>query len=246
MDCFYIERTADIDDTVVIRGSEARHIAKVLRYSIDDAVTLFDESGVHYAGVITDIGKGYVSVLIRSKQEPVQNDDPEIIICQAVLKAKKNDFIIQKCTELGVAKIVPFVSSRSIPQWDAEKAENRRLHWQGIVTSAVKQSGIRKIPVVEPLLSYQKVIERPYEGYTKIVLYENECEAGLKKALEAVEHPVKIVVVVGPEGGFTENEVQLARDNDFRSVGLGDLILRAETVPIAVLSILRYHFGALG
>ncbi|MEI6125329.1 MAG: 16S rRNA (uracil(1498)-N(3))-methyltransferase [Pseudomonadota bacterium] len=243
---FINQKSAAIDDVIVIQGDEARHIGKVLRLAAHDTVMLFDTEGVTYTGIITHKTNGEIAVRVISKVAPGEQDASKVILAQAVTKAQKMDFIVQKSTELGVSKIIPFFSSRCIPKWDSRTAENKARHWQNIVTASVKQSGIRAVPVVEQVALFSEVLAGQYAGFLKFILWEKERENSLKRILSAGTFPQKIIFAVGPEGGFSGDEIAQAQEKGFIPVGLGNYILRAETAPVAVMSIIRYESGELG
>lgn len=244
---FYInQQSAAPDDVIIMRGDEARHMGKALRLNAHDAVMLFDREGASYTGIIINKARGEIAVRVVAKAAAGAQDAAEIILAQAVTKAQKMDFIVQKSTELGVSKIIPFFSSRCIPKWDSGKAAGKAQHWQNIVTASVKQSGIRAVPAVEPVALFSEVIKREYPGFLKLILWENETENSLGRIFSAVAFPQKIIFAVGPEGGFSGQEIERAQESGFAAVGLGKYILRAETAPVAVLTIIRYELGELG
>jgi 16S rRNA (uracil1498-N3)-methyltransferase len=244
---FHIEDNNIIDDSIIINGDKARHIVNVLRLGVNDNIFLFDNEGTTYNGIIVDKEKESIKVKIVDKKIVREDDKKEIILGQAITKGKKMDFILQKCTELGISSIIPFFSERSIPRWDSIKSMNKVLHWKKIVAASVEQSGIRKMPLVNDMLNLSDlIIKNKFHGFLKLIFWEGEFELGLKKIFSSVSIPEKIIFIVGPEGGFSENEVLLAKKNGFIPVGLGNFTLRAETASIAVLSIIRYEQGRLG
>ena len=123
----------------------------------------------------------------------------------------------------------------------AEKVD----HWNNIVIASIKQSGIRKMPHVDPIVSFDDLVSSGFKMH-KLVLYEKEKKSSLKDVINNIQLPSDMMIMVGPEGGFAQNEINKAIENGFITAGIGDLILRAETVPITVLSILQYEAGNLG
>lgn len=243
---FYINHKDIRDGSVTISGDEARHIARVIRLKRDDAVTLFDDDGTTYSGVIIEIRKGEVKINITGNEQIKDFLPHEIILAQAITKADKMDFIVQKSTELGITCIIPFFSLRSIPKWDSKKAEQKRDHWQKIAIASVKQSGIRKVPVIKSAVQFRDMITEDLEGFLKLILWEQESELLLRHKVPYLKTCRHVIFVVGPEGGFTEDEILLAKEHGFFAAGLGKSILRVETVSIAVLTILGYELGSLG
>ena len=245
MSKFYIDKNNIINNKVLISRDEARHIIKVLRYKIDDLITLFDSEGMTYECVIKAFENERITAEIIEKIENKNSETTKIVLAQAVLKSKKMDSVIQKSTELGISRIIPFFSSRTIPKWNSDKCFDKAEHWRNIVKASVKQSGIRKMPCVDNIISYDEIISSNL-NMNKILLYEKERNVSFKKIINTITFPSDILIMVGPEGGFTMEEVSKAKQSGFLITGIGNLILRAETVPISVLSILQYEAGNLG
>jgi 16S rRNA (uracil1498-N3)-methyltransferase len=242
---FYLDNQP-VSGTVTLTGDEARHIVRVLRLKRDDEIVLFDASGTAYSGRIAERTDDSVTVRIIETFAPDSHDSPRVVLVQAVLKSQKMDLIVQKSTELGVSNIIPVFSSRCITRWDTDKAAQKQHHWQQIVISAVKQSGVRRMPVVEQAGDFEEALARPFDGFLKVLLWEQEKAVGFGSLLAAHRTFTGIVFVVGPEGGFSDAEVELARRHGFMTAGLGAAILRAETVPLAVLAIIGYETGTIG
>ena len=245
MSKFYIDKNNIINNKVLISRDEARHIIKVLRYKIDDLITLFDSEGRTYECVIKAFENERITAEIIEKIENKNSETTKIVLAQAVLKSKKMDSVIQKSTELGISRIIPFFSSRTIPKWNSDKCFDKAEHWRNIVKASVKQSGIRKMPCVDNIISYDEIISSNL-NMNKILLYEKERNVSFKKIINTITFPSDILIMVGPEGGFTIEEVSRAKQSGFLTTSIGKLILRAETVPIAILSILQYEAGNLG
>jgi 16S rRNA (uracil1498-N3)-methyltransferase len=245
MSKFYIDKNNIINNKVLISRDEARHIIKVLRYKIDDLITLFDSEGMTYECVIKAFENERITAEIIEKIENKNSETTKIVLAQAVLKSKKMDSVIQKSTELGISRIIPFFSSRTIPKWNSDKCFDKAEHWRNIVKASVKQSGIRKMPCVDNIISYDEIISSNL-NMNKILLYEKERNVSFKKIINTITFPSDILIMVGPEGGFTIEEVSRAKQSGFLTTSIGKLILRAETVPIAILSILQYEAGNLG
>jgi 16S rRNA (uracil1498-N3)-methyltransferase len=245
MSKFYIDKNNIFNNRVLICQDEARHIMKVLRYKIDDLITLFDSAGMTYECVIKSYEKDEITAEIIEKIENKNLETTKIVLAQAVLKSKKMDFVIQKSTELGISRIIPFFSSRTIPKWNSAKCFEKAEHWRKIVKASVKQSGIRKMPCVDNIVPYAEIVSSDL-NMNKILLYEKERNVSFKNIMNKIMFPSDILIMVGPEGGFTIEEVSKAKRSGFLTTGIGNLILRAETVPISVLSILQYEAGNLG
>jgi 16S rRNA (uracil1498-N3)-methyltransferase len=240
---FYLESTPE-NNTARIRGDEARHIEKVLRLGPGDSLELFDADGSVYRAEIESLHRGEVIARICARIAGVSDSDVHITLCQAVVKSQKMDFIVEKCTELGVTEIQPFFAHRSVPRWDEDKAAQRVQHWRRIALAAVKQSGARRPPAIEPVLSFKEVLAKPYSDSMRVMLWECERDISLRSLLANCSR--RIVLIVGPEGGFTNEEASLASSHEFQFAGLGDRILRVETAAIVGVAVAAYEFGALG
>jgi len=243
---FYINDPVECGKTVVVSGAEARHITRVLRLGIQDQIMLFDRLGNEYGGIITSKKPDSVSVRIKEARlyKPGQGS-PNIIVCQALLKTNGMELVIQKSVELGATKIIPFTSRYSVPRWDENKCISKLGRWNAIVTAALKQSGARPVPVLDGLRTIHEIITSDYEDYLKIILYEKESNRTIRKVITANRHASNIITIIGPEGGFTEEEIRVALMHGFVTVGLGKRTLRAETVALAVLSIMQYEYGGM-
>ena len=242
---FYLD-SPPVSPIVTLTGDEARHIVRVLRLKRDDEIVLFDATGAAYSGLIAERTADAVTVRIIEAYAADSPDECRAVLVQAVLKSQKMDSIVQKSTELGVSRIAPFFSSRCIPRWDSDKASQKQHHWQQIAISAVKQSGVRRVPVVDQAGNFEEVLAGSFEGFLKVFLWEQELTVSFGSLLAAHRPLPGIVFVVGPEGGFSDAEADLARRYGFVSAGLGKTVLRAETVPLAVLAIIGYETGRIG
>jgi 16S rRNA (uracil1498-N3)-methyltransferase len=245
MSKFYIDKNNISNNKVLICRDESKHIMKVLRYKIEDLITLFDSDGMTYECVIKAYENEEIIAELINKIENKNLESSKILLAQAVLKSKKMDSVIQKSTELGISRIIPFFSSRTIPRWNTARCFKKAEHWRNIVKASVKQSGIRKIPCVDNIVPFDEVVSSDL-NMNKLLLYEKERNVSLKNIMDTIVFPSDILIMVGAEGGFTSEEVSKAKQSGFLTIGIGNLILRAETVPISVLSILQYESGNLG
>ena len=243
---FFIEKKKIIKNRAILDGSEARHIGKVLRLGIGDTLYLLDEKGSEYHGVINSLGSKSVEVELLKKIPPRKQSPVNVVLGQALPKAQKMDYIVQKATELGVSKIIPFFSARSIPKLDDERLQKRCARWQKIALEATKQCGRVHIPRVETVVPFQEILNKCCNNSLKIMLWEDEKNNTLKEVLQSNQPSKRIVALVGPEGGFTADEVNMSRQAGFTSVSLGRYVLRTETAALCLLGILEYEWGEPG
>jgi 16S rRNA (uracil1498-N3)-methyltransferase len=157
-------------------------------------------------------------------------------------KADKMDFILEKATELGVSRVIPFRSSRTIPRIDPADARKRLLRWERVALAAAKQCGSGRVPEVSAIVPYTGALRRAAEHDGKILFYEGEGAFSLKRVLAGMGEVRTVALIVGPEGGFSPDEVREAVSAGCRCAGLGSRILRVETAALAVLSMVMYHF----
>jgi 16S rRNA (uracil1498-N3)-methyltransferase len=243
---FMVERIEPEKGRCIIRGTEARHIGKVLRMGRGDPLILMDQGGLRFLCRIEAVGPGEVTVSLE-KALPAPPPSPlRIVLAQALLRSGPMGFVIQKTTELGVHRIQTFSSERSVVRLGTEGAENRLRHWKEIAVSASKQSDRERAPEISPPSSLGDLLIRwnSVEA-NKMILWEGEETKDLKSLLREQALPREAVGMVGPEGGFSAEEVSAARDAGFTPVSLGHRILRAETAAVVLVAMLQYEWGDL-
>jgi 16S rRNA (uracil1498-N3)-methyltransferase len=155
------------------------------------------------------------------------------------------DWVVEKATELGVHSVVPFVSSYTIPKLDDKKVARRSERWQKIALSAAKQCGRVHIPEIRAVTAFRDLIEPVSRDALRLLFWEKECEQGLSELKDSRTSVDEVVVMIGPEGGFSTHEAALALEQGFKAVRLGPRILRAETAAIAALSAVQLLWGDL-
>lgn len=220
-------------DRLRLLGADAHHAVKVLRLGPGDAVVALDGTGWAYRAVIEAAAPGEVVATIASR-EPAPEPPVPITLYQALPKADKLELVIQKATELGMARLVPVAASRSVVQLRPDKAEGKLARWQKIAQEAAEQSERGRVPVVAGPVSVEEIALAP--GELGLVLSERVEGPSLPKALPAVP-PGAIAVFVGPEGGWTPEELAQLRAKGVEEVSLGRRILRTETAGLAALAI---------
>jgi len=231
---------------VVLTGPQKRYVRDVLRMGPGDALVLFNGSGIEYPSAITETTRRHVKVRILGRQECGRESPIDILIGIGLLKTNKMDWIIQKVSELGVREVHPFAAHRTVAALDPKRAEQRRGRWQTIAQEASRQSGRSTVTDVRPLLSFDEIV-RQSEHVDLSLLFTTEAISPLEAlARRQVARPQRMLLLVGPEGGFTPEEEQIAANQGFLPVGLGPRVLRAETAAILAVGLLQYRFGDLG
>jgi 16S rRNA (uracil1498-N3)-methyltransferase len=242
---FYLPQPRIEKGRLRIEGAEVKHIRRVLRLKAGDEIVVFDGASNEYEGTIVEEGSSSVLVMIRSILPSRKESPLEVILAQSLLKGEKMDFLIQKATELGIKGIMPFLSSRSVPLLEKSASLKRHRRWERIASEASKQCGRGVVPRVEPLQHYSDLLQRPLPDFLRLLLSEGKGER-LKDVLESSKAKGKVFFIVGPEGGMSPPEVELAIKSGCVPVNLGQRILRSETASLCLLSILQYAWGDIG
>ncbi len=245
----YFIQDKPIDGIFEISGDDYHHITRVMRMDPGDEITVVFPDGRAALSEIVSMEHGIVKGNILYFLEEDRELPVRVTIASSILKGDKFDFIIQKGTELGADAFVPFISSRSVVKLDAKKAAKRLERWKKIAKEASEQSERNKIPVIHPLASLDELPQLS-SGYTiKVVAYEekgrNNQNDTLPKILNQLENDDTLFFVFGPEGGFSEQEIDFLEQHDFRVCGLGPRILRAETAPLYALASISFYFECL-
>jgi 16S rRNA (uracil1498-N3)-methyltransferase len=242
---FYIPEPRIEEGMLNIEGNEVKHIRKVLRLRTGDEIIVFDGLGKEYDGTI--VGEGPCSVVIKIQNilSPQRDSLLDVTLAQSLLKGEKMDYLIQKATELGVKVIIPFFSSRSVPLLEKSGRLKRHHRWEKIAIEASKQCGRSVVPKIESLQDYSEVLQTASPDNLHLILWERE-GIRLKELLEKSKQRKKIFFIIGPEGGFSQMEIEEAKRAGFIPVTLGRRILRAETASLCLLSILQYEGGDIG
>lgn len=242
---FYVPQAQIEKGLLKVEGSEVRHIRRVLRLKVGDRLVLFDGSAKEYEGIIVEESPSSVVMKVENILSPAKESPLEITLAQSLLKGEKMEYLIQKATELGIKKIIPFFSSRSVPLLDKSKRLRRYHRWEKIAIEACKQCGRIAVPKVEPLQNYSEMLGMAPSEALRLILWEKEGQ-GLKEVLDGSKGKTEIFFVVGPEGGMSDEEVGEAQKAGFIPITLGKRILRSETAGLCLLSVLQYEWGDLG
>lgn len=227
-----------MEDKILLSADNIHHL-NVLRITEDEEFEVVVD-GVIYTVKIDEMSKEHCQCGVLSQKEDKSESNIEINLYQGLPKADKLELIIQKAVELGVNSIIPFESSRTIVKWDAKKESKKLVRYQEIAESAAKQSKRSYIPQVEGLISFKQLIEKTKEGYT-ILAYENRGKS-LKEVILGNESKI-FNIIIGPEGGFSEDEVIALEEAGAHVINLGARILRTETAAIVLAAMIQYESG---
>lgn len=241
---FFIKNDQVKDEYIDITGDDVNHIKNVLRLKIDDCIQVCNsDTGNNYKAQIVSVEKSNIKCSIIEKLNSTVESNVYIHILQGLPKADKMELIIQKCTELGVQEITPVNMERSIVKLNPKDETKKIQRWQKIAEVAAKQSGRDKITQINNIVKFKDIFDVLKDYDTFLVAYEKEKENTLKKELiklKEVTSP-KIAVLIGPEGGIDDEEIKVLKMNNTKIITLGKRILRTETAPLAISSIIQYE-----
>lgn len=224
-------------DKYILDGENAKHL-KVLRVRKGEELTLVTPARVQCSCVVCEVSADFVSVEVKEKKPCANEPDVFVTLYQALPKGDKMDYIVQKCVELGVSKIVPMLSARCVSRPDEKSLKKKRERWQKIAYQAAMQSRRGIIPEVSECVSFKEAAEQSKQNEKTVFFYEMGGDS-VKNIL--ADKPKSIGMFIGSEGGFEEAEAQLVKSNGGVCATLGKRILRAETAPLAALSIIMYQ-----
>lgn len=226
---------------IIITGADVNHIRNVLRMRADEEVLIADGRGAEYRCKLTDIDENEVRVQILWKLDGNAELTSAVTLFQGLPKSDKMDLIVQKCVELGVARIVPVSTKRAVVKLDAKKEQTRLKRWNTISESAAKQSGRGVIPEVSGVMTFGKALEEAKKLDVLLIPYERaENMAETRRVMGSIQPGQSVGIFIGPEGGFEESEVEEAVAAGAQAITLGKRILRTETAGLAVMAMLGY------
>ncbi|TCL36378.1 16S rRNA (uracil1498-N3)-methyltransferase [Anaerospora hongkongensis] len=232
-------------DKMVVAGGEAHHMLRVLRLAAGDQVVVVDPVGQAAVARITQASDTEVFLSMETMLEEEREAPITIRLAQGLPKSDKMDFIVQKAVELGISEIIPMEADTSVVRYDAAKQQNRRERWQKIAAEAAKQCQRTIVPNVAAVQDLAKLLAATGGETQIIVLYEGQVPLGLKQVLR--EKPGNdYLLIIGPEGGLSSREVQLAQERGAAIVTMGPRILRTETAALAAIAAVMYEHGDLG
>ncbi|MGE0102289.1 MAG: 16S rRNA (uracil(1498)-N(3))-methyltransferase [Blastocatellales bacterium] len=229
------------DRTVILDADESHHLTRVLRLGVDDRVFVFDGEGSEWLAEVSLAGKREVELKLVKKIGDVVDSSLHLTLGQAMIKGDKFDLVIQKATELGVTRIVPLITAHCDVRVTGERIDNKLTRWRRIALESVKQCGRRRmVEIAEPA----EFADLCGSDDSELKLFFSE------RGGESLRHilrpgPASLLLAVGPEGGWSDQEIETAESAGFRPIHLGPRILRAETAGIAAIALAQHLFGDL-
>ena len=244
MSKFFVKPEQIKNDNIIIDGDDVNHILNVLRMKKDDEIQVCNQvTGENYKARIVQYSKNEIECKIEEKIGKSTESNVHITLFQGIPKFEKMELIIQKNTEVGVNNIVPVIMERTVVKLDEKVASKKLDRWQKIAEIAAKQSMRDIIPNVKSIIKTKEIDVDMYD--VVLVAYENEEHNMLKAELKKLESQNKqeynIAIVIGPEGGISEKEIELLDEKNVKFVSLGKRILRTETVALNILSVITYE-----
>ncbi|MGB5983913.1 MAG: 16S rRNA (uracil(1498)-N(3))-methyltransferase [Desulfobacterales bacterium] len=232
--------------TVTLEGGEAAHIATVLRMQVGEELLLLDGSGWEYRARIVKLGKNRVRVQISDRRPCIGEPRLDLTVAQALLKEKKMDRLVRRLTELGVARLIPFSSQRAVPQPNAQRWAARVRRWERIAQEAMKQCHRGRTPNLRAPITWESLLSASADYDLSILFWET---ADTPLSAIARMHPLQTVrrmlIILGPEGGFHPDEIAAARSQNILTATLGPRILKADTAALTATALTQFLWGDL-
>ena len=237
----YVDAPLEPGARLSLTGGAAGHLTRVLRLRAKAALTLFNGRGGQYAASIERVHGNKVTVAV-GEHKPIERESPfPLTLAQGVSRGERMDLVVQKATELGVARLVPVLTERSIVRLDEEQSDRKSSHWRAIAIAACEQCGRNRLPEVALPARLHEFLRQPAGDSVRLLLSPSATQR-----IEDVPRPAHgVTVLIGPEGGLSDAEQEDALTAGFTAVNLGPRVLRTETAAIAALTLLQREFGDL-
>ncbi|MFW5450636.1 MAG: 16S rRNA (uracil(1498)-N(3))-methyltransferase [Methylophagaceae bacterium] len=239
---FYCSELNAASEVIELPAAAHRHAIQVLRMKPGEALRVFDGNGLEYQAILDQVAKRGSIIRLGNKIEIDNESSLNITLLQGISRGERMDYAIQKAVELGVNSIVPVVTERCNVQLSNGRADKRLAHWQGVMVSACEQSGRSMLPELSDVISLDDVLAKDYGDENCHLVLDPQADKGFTELKQYDD----VALLIGPEGGLTEQEVQQANRTGFQSVRIGPRVLRTETAAIAAIAIVQTMWGDLG
>ena len=239
----YIEGEYGTGSELEVDAEKARYLGRVLRLRVGDPVIVFNGTGTAFSADIAAFSRSGAVLAVRDAVTMTSESPLKVHLVQGISRGERMDFVVQKATELGVKRITPLLTERGVVKLDSARAEKRRQHWQKVAASACEQSGRVRLPLLDAPEHLDAWLgAKPQHAELDVILRPDAAQS-----LSGIDRPAtKVCILIGPEGGFSDAEYQLAEAAGFVGVSLGPRVLRTETAAAAALAILQARWGDLG
>ncbi len=239
MQKFIIDPAQTKNGVVRIHGRDARHILKVLRLKSEDTLSLTDGKGTDYQGRILTITPSSLDVQLGNPRQSITESDLRITLCSGMLKHGKMDWIIENVVPLGVCEWIPFFCQRSIPRPHVRDMGKKMIRWETIVKESMKQCRRSQLVNIQPPMTFEGMLSFSSAADLKLAFWEEE---KIKPSWPR-SSPNHVIILIGPEGGFSKEEIRLAQSRGFTSCSLGTRILRSEIATLCACTLVQHRFG---
>lgn len=243
---FFVPPNSIHNNRIVLRGTMVHQIRDVLRMKPGDRIILLDNSGYAHQTELVTIDRDTVRARIVEKWKLETEPMARVTLYQGLLKGQKFDWVLQKGTEIGISAFVPVLAARCVIGNLEDVSDARIERWERIIVEAAEQAGRAALPHLSSPLMFAHACERAMQSGLTLIPWEGERNRSLREALQAIPKSKEISVFIGPEGGFTEEEIDAAQKRGLMAVSLGPRILRAETAGLVTASAILYELGDLG
>jgi 16S rRNA (uracil1498-N3)-methyltransferase len=242
----FVEAPVAVGKRLVVEGSAANHIMRVLRLRSGEALTVFDGSGGEFGARIEEFRRDSVVVAVEDHRLLERESPLRLTLAQGISRGERMDWVIQKATELGTSRIVPLFTKRSMVRLDEKQADRKLQHWRAVAIAACEQCGRNRIPELAAPVDFFDVLPAEASGATRLLLSPTG-DLRIEDLGQDVRQGASkgITVLIGPEGGLEDVEQEAALAAGFKAVRLGPRVLRTETAAIAALTIIQRYFGDL-
>ena len=239
---FYVDPKNVHGKALTIAGDEAHHLARVLRKQKGDSVWAVDGQGTAYEVQILHITRNEAQAKILQTRRRIGEPVAEISLAQGILKGERFDWLVEKATEIGVRTIIPLMTENA----ETVAGPQKLSRWKRVAMAAMKQSGRSVLPEVTPMKSFEDILSMGTDCHCRLISHSGVGSKALAVTeLTSPKFKPKALILVGPEGGFTESEVEQSRDHGFQPISLGSRRLRGETAGIVVSSLVLSRWGEL-
>jgi 16S rRNA (uracil1498-N3)-methyltransferase len=237
----YVDSDLGVGQRLTVEGSAGNHIVRVLRLRVGDLLTVFNGRGGEWGGKIDEMRRDTVQVSVLEHRDQERESPFQLTLAQGISRGERMDWVVQKATELGVTRIAPVFTERSVVQLDEKQAARKVQHWRGIAVAACEQSGRNHVPEIADPVSLYDLLEKRAAGDTALLLSPG---APLRIG-DVASAAGGATVLIGPEGGLAQAEQETALRRGFTPVRLGPRVLRTETAAVCALTLLQQKFGDL-